>query len=148
MKEILFNNRKASTVMEYMTLVVFLLGALLVFQQYIVNGFSGQWKQAGDVFSHGKQYDPRLFGTLGARGGSMECFYDFQHCRPAPGGPAPVPDPMTRNCLTGYIDTWIDQRCYRRSCDCTLDTDDPEYHNLCLRCLANCRTPECGSTTW
>ena len=133
--------------MEYMTLVVFLLGALLVFQQYIVNGFSGQWKQAGDVFSFGKQYDPRIFGVLGTQGGSMECFWDSQHCRPFDSGPPPVFDPATGACTLGsqLIDTWIDQRCYRRNCDCTLSSLDPFYHAQCLRCLRDCRTQECGS---
>ena len=135
--------------MEYMTLVVFLLGALFVFKQYIINGFSGGWKKAGDAFGHGKQYDPRPYGTCGDGGGSLECFYDSQHCVPDPNPNAVAPRPTLLQsgqlvCSTGFINTWIDQRCYRRFCDCTLPPEDPAYNAGCLMCLVNCASEECG----
>ena len=68
--------RSAATI-EFMALIVFLLAALLVFQKYILQGFWGQWKKAGDIFGQGRQYDPRPFGIGGDEGGTLECMYVY-----------------------------------------------------------------------
>ena len=70
-------SRKAGSAIEYMALIIFLLGALLVFKRYILRGFWGQWKKAGDVFGHGKQYDPRGFED----GGTLQCIFVYD-CYP------------------------------------------------------------------
>jgi hypothetical protein len=68
----------AGSTIEYLALTVFILGAIVVFQKYILHAFWGQWKKAGDVFSFGKQYDPRAFGTDGDGGGTLECMFVFR----------------------------------------------------------------------
>ena len=45
---------------EYTLVIVIVIGALLAMQKYIVRGFAGQWKRAGDSFGYEKQYDPKL----------------------------------------------------------------------------------------
>src|SRR5205085_12312489 len=62
---------KASSIVEYMTVVLFLLAALFLFQNYIVRAFSGRWRAVGDTFGSGRQYDPKSYG----QGGTLECFY-------------------------------------------------------------------------
>ena len=63
--------KKASSIVEYMIVVMFLLAVFFVFQNYIVRGFSGRWKAVGDSFGGGQQYDPKSY----AQGGTLECFY-------------------------------------------------------------------------
>lgn len=134
---------RASSVMEYMTLIVFLLSALFVFQHYIVRGFSGGWKNAGDTFGMGRQFDPRSYGTKGNLGGTLECFYDYTHCQP---GQNPLlPDPLNP-CPNNRINAWVDTRCYEANCDCTLPKEAPPsaYNRSCLQCIENCISEECS----
>lgn len=62
--------KKGQSLIEYIMLIVFVLGAFLVFQKYMARGFAGRWKSTGDSFAQGKIYDPRL---------TTECIYDFQY---------------------------------------------------------------------
>ena len=59
MKKSTLKNTAAST-LEYVLLITIILGAILVTQKYIVRGFAGRWKQVGDTFGLGRQYDPRV----------------------------------------------------------------------------------------
>jgi len=58
--------KQAASVLEYTLLVMVILSAVLVTQKYVVRGFAGRWKQMGDSFGLGKQYDPRK---------TIECTY-------------------------------------------------------------------------
>lgn len=69
---------KAAAAIEYTALIFFLLSALVVFDRYILRAFWGQWRKAGEVFGHGKQYDPRGFGDEGKGGGTLECMFIYQ----------------------------------------------------------------------
>ena len=71
--------KKASSAIEFMALMVFLMGAFVVFQKYILQAFWGQWKRTGDSFGHGRQYDPREFGDAGMDGGTLECMYVYDN---------------------------------------------------------------------
>ena len=51
-------NRYGASALEYIALITILLTALLFSQKYIVRGFAGRWKQVGDSFGYGRQYDP------------------------------------------------------------------------------------------
>lgn len=62
--------KQAQSLLEYMILVVLILGAFLVFQKYIARAFSGRWKTVGDALGQGRIYDPRK---------TTECIYDFQN---------------------------------------------------------------------
>lgn len=95
---------------EYIALVLFILGAFLVFQNYLVRGFSGRWKSLGDTFSHGKQYDPRPYGARGSGGGTLDCFWDQE---------------------TGV---WVSEDCFRQNCNCRMDPGDPLYAAQCFGC--------------
>ncbi len=108
------NNKrsKASSTIEYITLVVFIWSALYVFRGYIFRGLSGKWREAGDLFGKGRQYDPRAFGPDGNSGGTVECFLDYQH-----GG------------------GWVNERCYDRHCDCSTPEDAPGHQEECHDCL-------------
>lgn len=44
--------------LEFVALIMFILMAFIVFQKYIVRGFSGRWKSVGDSFGEGRIYDP------------------------------------------------------------------------------------------
>ena len=63
--------KKASSIIEYMVVVLFILAALFVFQYYISRGLAGRWKAVGDTFGGGRQYDPKAYN----QGGTLECFY-------------------------------------------------------------------------
>lgn len=54
----ILGNKKATSTMEYVLLIIIILGALLLSQRYILRGFAGRWKAVGDSFGQGKQYDP------------------------------------------------------------------------------------------
>jgi len=112
-----------------MTLIVFLLSSLFVFQGYILRGYYGSWKKAGDAFGSGRQYDPRPFGNYGDGGGTLECFFDATHCTSGT-GPA-------RPCT--LINRWISKACYDATpCDCTMPIGTTGYITQCLQCLENC----------
>ena len=43
---------------EYTALLVIIMLVFLSFQKYVVRGFAGRWKETGDAFGYGRQYDP------------------------------------------------------------------------------------------
>ena len=43
---------------EYILLIVIILVSLYVFRTYLVRGLSGKWKDTGDSFGVGRQFDP------------------------------------------------------------------------------------------
>ncbi len=57
------------SVMEYLVLTIFILGAFLVFQKYIVRAISGRWKMVGDSWGSGRVYDPQK---------TEECIFDYR----------------------------------------------------------------------
>ena len=128
--------KKAQSILEYMTLIVFLLTALFVFQKYILRAYYGNWKRAGDVFGQGRQYDPRPFGNYGDGGGTLECFFDATHCRPGTGPARPCP----------LINKWISRVCYDANCDCTMPIGTTGYNTSCLQCLENCSETTAAGT--
>lgn len=62
-----FIKRRGQSILEYMVLVFFLLGAFLVFQKYIARGLAGRWKTIGTALGSGKYYDPN---------NTIECVFD------------------------------------------------------------------------
>jgi hypothetical protein len=65
-----YKNRqeKAQSVLEHMIVIIFVVGALFVFQKYIVKGMAGRFLLASDTFSHGRRYLP---------GETNRCAFDF-----------------------------------------------------------------------
>ncbi len=50
-------HKKGQTTLEYIVLIIIVLGALLTIQNYFKRGLQGRWKAAMDDM--GDQYDPR-----------------------------------------------------------------------------------------
>lgn len=51
-------SRKGQTTLEYIVLMIIVIGALLAFSNYFKRGLQGRWKSAMDDM--GDQYDPRV----------------------------------------------------------------------------------------
>ena len=62
--------KRAQSSIEYMIVIIFVIGAILVFQKYIARAISGRWKTVGDSFGSGRQFDPRR---------TTECGYDSKY---------------------------------------------------------------------
>ena len=60
-------NKKAISIIEYIVLLVIIIGAFLVLRGYIQRGIYGMWKKAGNTFSYGRQWDSQK---------SAECAFD------------------------------------------------------------------------
>ena len=50
--------KKAVSLIEYCVLLVVVAAALVGMQIYLKRAVCGNWKQAGDVFGFGRQFDP------------------------------------------------------------------------------------------
>lgn len=50
--------KKGVTSLEYAILIVFLIVALLSMQTLLRRAISAKWKEAGDQFGSGRQYEP------------------------------------------------------------------------------------------
>ena len=53
--------KRGQTVLEYVVLIIIVLGALLAISNYFKRGLQGRWKAAMDDM--GDQYDPRVADT-------------------------------------------------------------------------------------
>ena len=53
-----FKKTRGQSALEFAALIMFLLGAYIVSQKYIVRGFSGRWKGVGDALGQGRIFDP------------------------------------------------------------------------------------------
>lgn len=53
--------KRGQTVLEYIVLIIIVLGALLAISNYFKRGLQGRWKAAMDDM--GDQYDPRVADT-------------------------------------------------------------------------------------
>ena len=63
------HKKNGQSVLEYVALVTFVIVAIIVIQNYVVRGFSGRWRDIGDSFGQGRQYDPNR---------TRECEFDYQ----------------------------------------------------------------------
>ena len=111
---------QGAAVIDYLGLLMFILIALFLFQQYIVRGLSGKWKSAGDSIGVGRQYDPRDYGAQGTGGGTEDCFWDDE------------------------VGNWVDRKDVERLCDCTLPPEDPRYVPDCLNCKQTHISDDCA----
>ena len=57
----------AQSTLEYMTLLIVLMAALIVFSKYIMQAFMGRWRATGESFGMGMQFQP---------GSTLQCRYD------------------------------------------------------------------------
>lgn len=60
---------KGFAIMEYMVVLMILVGAMFVFKDYIIRGITGRWKSTSDQMGFGRQYEPQ---------DTVECSYDYE----------------------------------------------------------------------
>ena len=63
LRESAYWNRRPSAsqgqfAIEYAVVVAVVVAALLSMAVYVKRALSGRWRQTGDVFGHGRQYEP------------------------------------------------------------------------------------------
>jgi len=81
------SQRNAQSVIEYLTLITFLLGVFLIFGKYIWQGFAGRWRNTGEGVGMGLQYEPGVtiqcrFDTFAQTGVwyNLACYDRFCDC--------------------------------------------------------------------
>lgn len=52
------HNKKGFLSIEYAVLIAIVVAALVGMSVYIKRSLCGKWRQAGDTFGYGRQYDP------------------------------------------------------------------------------------------
>lgn len=50
--------RRGSFSIEYAVLIAIVIAAVLGMSVYTKRALSGRWREVGDVFGHGRQYEP------------------------------------------------------------------------------------------
>ena len=107
--------KRAQSVIEYMTLMAFILMAFLVFQKYIARGLTGRWKGSGDALGAGHIYDPKK---------TTHCAFDFVYNSPG---------------------IWYDKECFDEECDCSTiqvncgsPTCETRHDVKCEACIRGC----------
>lgn len=78
--------KKGVFAMEYAVLVVVAVAALIVMAPYLKRALGGKWRQGGDSFGYGRQYEPGCTTVDGAGGGNCcgdhlcESFESYHTC--------------------------------------------------------------------
>jgi len=85
------NQQKAASTIEYVLLIIIFVSAIFLMQKQIARSFFGRWKDLGDGFGYGEQYDPKT---------TTEC--------------GRYVDPATQG------ETWYLQKCYECCFDVTV----------------------------
>ncbi len=156
MKKIFYSQR-AQSALEFITMVIFILGAFLVFQKYIAHGLAGRWKGIGDTFGQGRVYSESK---------TTECAYDAQYfdtwydedcyeancdCVTTQSNPATCKDcielcSMHSSNLPAYC-TGVCTPICDASCTATCATGFPFCYQNCMAiCMPPCTT-NCQNTT-
>ena len=55
--------QKGNLILEYSILIAIVIAALVSMQVYVKRALCGRWRQTGDVFGSGRQYEPNLTNT-------------------------------------------------------------------------------------
>lgn len=99
---------------EFVALIMFILATFLVFQKYLVRGFSGRWKQVGESLGQGRIYDPHK---------TVEC--------------------AANRFFTGSPVVWYNATCFDQNCkeECLLGTKTAAACDLCIG--TTCHTSYC-----
>ena len=109
-----FYSKRGQSLIEYASLVVFVIAVFLFFQLYIARGFSGRWKEVGDSFGNGKAYTPKATDQCG------------------------------NDVFTDREDVWYEVECFKQNCfdDCFKFQDTVAYsQSACRGCIAGCPCP-------
>ena len=60
--------KKGASTLEYSMMIIAIIACMLVMQKYIFRSMGGRWKNIGDTFGFGRQYDAAK---------TTECIYDM-----------------------------------------------------------------------
>ena len=108
------SQRNGQSILEFMLLTVFIIGAFIVMAPFITRGISGRWKATGDSMGSGRLYDPNK---------TLECRHDFQF-----------------EANVWYNLDCFEETC---DCYSVIRADDRPYRDGCRDCILSCRTPMC-----
>lgn len=111
----LFRRKNGQATLEGIMVVVFVLTALFIFQKYILRAFSGRWRQTGETFSYGRQFDPEK---------TIECrFYEN---------------------ADRSIQIWYEAGCFETHCR-DICFEEKMSSDACQNCISghSCLTPQC-----
>ena len=130
-------HKKGQSVIEYVTLIIFIAVAILVIQKYIVRGISGRWKSVGDTFGFERQYDPQK---------TYRCAFDFKYtntwydenCYDF-GNPSNVLQPPC-DCDSIRVHC-SDEECVGKEADNGMGGN---LNILCIDCIKRCATWTCN----
>ncbi len=64
------NKKQGQSLLEFVTVTMFILMAFFVFQKYIARGMAGRWRGIGTALGDGKIYDPKH---------SHRCAWDYKY---------------------------------------------------------------------
>jgi hypothetical protein len=103
-------DKRAAAMIEYMMLIIIVLGGLYVFQTYISRAMNGRWKATGDSFGMGRQYQSNrtadcAYAQIDANHGvwvDSTCYQQaITLCKP---GDFACEDAKKQECHTDYCD--------------------------------------------
>ncbi len=60
---------KGFSILEYLVVIMIIVGAMFIFKDYIIRGLTGRWKSTSDQAGFGQQYEPN---------DSVECAFDVE----------------------------------------------------------------------
>lgn len=63
----IFVFEKGFSIVEYLVVLVILVGTMALFKDYIIRGIAGRWKTTSDQIGHGRQFHPT---------DTVECAFD------------------------------------------------------------------------
>ena len=160
-------NNQAVSVIEYVLLIGVVITAILFTQKYIVRAIAGKWKQAGDTFSLGQQYDPKKTLECAWSGEpnnlwySQKCFDDkydndyhqaYQSCFGDCTGDhihgwGSCPNPSSGSCWSSYTfqtytgNAWVTNTAWRSNARCC----DAACQKVCTDMVYNDSLSVCSS---
>ena len=113
-----YKNGKAQATLEFIVLLFFVMGTILIFQKYVSRGFSGRLKGVGDSLGSGRIYSIQH---------TQECAFDFQFHNLW----------YNLSCFEGACD------CQTINVTCPSDECKINHGALCKDCIFDCRNLNC-----
>lgn len=91
MQLMMIRKKSATSIVEYMSLAIIIIGGLIVIQPYVVRALSGSWKKSGDSFGMGRRFNSKTiecdYAQLDAASGiwyDATCYHgESQDCKVA-----------------------------------------------------------------
>ena len=119
-----FSKKNAAATLEYVVLILIVLGVAILSRDYVSRAIFGKWKTSMDSLSSGRQYDPAK---------TMECLYD-----------PPTGIWYDVKCAEAIICAPTDTAClFDRVNQCSPKCIDNEHPPICSR-RTQCMPGECG----